>query len=143
MLFRSDQHWKASIATQLRSGGDEKTALSLTTITRTMIPESRRLFIHNPFAKSAVINLQNFCIGGFGYQYRKTGANQEKVTEYWNEWMKRTKWRDSEMEVLKRWLRDGMVIIRWFGDLPRFVEPTQLVPDTNSQWGMETDTRDT
>ena len=118
-----DPHWKASINTQLRSGGDEKTALSLATIVRTMIPESRRLFVHNAFAKSAIINLQNFCIGGSGYQYRKTGANQEKVTEYWNEWMKRTGWRDVEMEVLKRLLRDGMVILRWFGDVPRFIEP--------------------
>ncbi len=134
--------WNAATNTMLRSGGDQKTALALQTITQVMIPESRKMFIHNPFAKSAVINLINYCIGGDGYQYRKTGANQDKVTEYWNEWMKRTKWRDSEQEILKRWLRDGMVIIRWFNDLPRFVEPTQLVPDSASPWGVEVDKQD-
>ncbi len=134
--------WNASVNTQLRPGSDQKTALALTTVTQIMVPESRRLFIHNPFAKSAIVNLQNFCIGGDGYQYRKTGANQEKVTEYWNEWMKRTKWRDSEMEILKRWLRDGIVMIRWFGDVPRFVEPAQLVPDSTSPWGLEVDPKD-
>lgn len=134
--------WNAAVNTQLRPGTDQKTALSLTTVTQVMIPESRRMFIHNPFAKSAVINLQNYCIGGFGYQYRKTGVNQEKVTEYWNEWMKRVGWRDSEHEILKRWIRDGVVIIRWFGDLPRFIEPSQLVADSKSPWGIETDVRD-
>ena len=137
-----DAAWKASINTQLRGSGDEKTARSLSTIVSTMIPESRRLFLHNPFAKSAVINLQNFCIGGQGYQYRKTGANQEKVTDYWNEWMKRTSWRDTEHEALKRLLRDGMVIVRWFNDTPRFVEPNQLVSDSTAPWGVITDPRD-
>jgi hypothetical protein len=134
--------WAQAVNTLLRGSGDEKTAMSLNTIVDRMIPESRRLFLHNPFAKSAVVNLQNYCIGGDGYQYRKSGANGGKVQEYWAEWMKRTGWRDIEMEVLKRVIRDGEVIIRWFDDAPRFIEPRQLVGSTDAPWGVVTDARD-
>jgi hypothetical protein len=134
--------WNQGINSQLRGGGDEKTAVSLSMIVDKMIPESRRMFVHNPFAKSAVINLQNFCIGGDGYQYRKTGKNEDKVSEYWLEWMKRVGWRDIEMEVLKRAIRDGVVILRWFGDVPRFIEAKQLVGTVDAPWGIETDPRD-
>lgn len=135
--------WNQAVNSQLRPGGDEKTAISLSMIVDKMIPESRRLFIHNPFAKSAIANLQNYCVGGDGFQYRKAGAKpSENVIGYWNEWMKRVGWRDIEMEIVKRVFRDGMVIIRWFDDVPRFIEPKQLVSTTEAPWGIETDPKD-
>lgn len=134
--------WNQAINTQVRGGGDEKTALSLSTVVETMIPQARRLFVNNPFAQSAVRNLQHYVIGGEGFQYRKTGANQEKVTEYWTEWMKRVNWREMELEGLKRVIRDGELIIRWFDDVPRFVEPKQVISTTTSPWGIATDPLD-
>lgn len=135
--------WNQAVNSQLRPGGDEKTAISLSMIVDKMIPESRRLYMHNPFAKSAVANLQNYCVGGDGFQYRKSGAKKsEAVSEYWTEWMKRVGWRDIESEVTKRLIRDGIVMIRWFDDIPRFIEPKQLVPDSDNPWGIVTDPRD-
>lgn len=134
--------WNQGINTMLRGGGDEKTPISLTTITDTMIPQSRRMFANNPFAQSAVRNLQHYVVGGDGFQYRKTGKNEAKVVEYWNEWMKRVGWRDIEMETLKRVIRDGECIIRWFDDVPRFVEPKQVIGTSDAPWGILTDPND-
>lgn len=134
--------YQQALNTQLRGGPDEKTAVALSTITDTMIPQSRKLYINNPFAQSAIANLQHYVIGSDGFQYRKKGKAEEKVVEYWNEWMLRVGWRDIELETLKRVIRDGEVCIRWFDDVPRFVEPKQIIGTTKWQWGIETDPRD-
>lgn len=135
--------WNDALRSQLQQS-DHKTPLSVQTVVDTMIGTSREIFIKNPFAQSAVFNLQHYVVGK-GFSYRKTGATPEQskaIDAYWTAWASEANWPLTENEVLKRLIRDGEVLIQWFDDVPRFVEPNQLVANNEAPWGIYFDPKD-
>lgn len=120
---------------------------------------SRQLYDRNPFAKSAVNNLTNYCLGRHGMRFRILDSSKKpistRVALLWDRWVRDQGFIDSQEEVLRRVIRDGAVLIRWFddpvsGDLTfRFVEPEQLTADSKgdqtnpgTRWGMDVDPED-
>lgn len=142
-----DADYELGWANAIKSGlqpADNKTPINLSFVTDTMQAQSRELYMKNPFMQSAIFNLQHYVIGR-GYQYRKTGATPEQsvaLSTYWTYWRIVFDWFLMENEILKRALRDGEVIIQWFNDVPRFVEPKQLVSSREAPWGIFTDPKD-
>lgn len=135
--------WNDSLRSQLQQS-DHKTPLSIQTVVQTMIGTSRELFIKNPFAQSAVFNLLHYVVGR-GFSYRKTGSTPEQsklIQAYWQAWASEANWPLTENEVLKRLIRDGEVLIQWFDDVPRFVEPNQLIATGDAPWGIFFDPKD-
>lgn len=135
--------WNNAIRSQMQAT-DNKTPLSLQVVVGQMIGTARDLYIKNPFAQSAVFNLQHYVVGK-GFNYRKTGGTPEQsaaIAAYWQAWYSEENWYAVENEIVKRLVRDGEVLIQWFDDIPRFVEPNQLVQNTEAPWGIYFDPKD-
>ena len=126
------------------------------------ITACRELVAFNPFAKSAISNIQHYVLGENGMSFRVTGdasrKNSQKVAEktafLWDKWVEREGFIHAQSECIQRILRDCSVLLRWFtgtkGDLKfRFIEPEQLKAEgrgdsqnPGNQWGIELDPKD-
>lgn len=119
----------------------------------TRIKSARVLVRENPFARSAITNMQHYVIGEQGLQFHLNDPSKksaaDKVSEGWWKWAQQNKFLDAQNEVLRRVMRDGAVYVRWFDNATfRFVEPLDIQPPSDAQtdnardWGIETDPED-
>jgi len=121
--------------------------------------QARYLATVNEFAINGHENRVNYVIGT-GYSYTaaamKDGEVDEKrlaeVQTVIDEFIERNDWHHRQMEIMKRYDRDGECFLRFFTDedgmvLVRFVEPAQVskpphVHERNASYGIATEPED-
>lgn len=122
------------------------------------IKVSRSLIETNPFAKSAVSNLINYTLGQHGMRFRVLDSGKvsvsERVSLLWDRWVSQVGFIADQSEIVRRGLRDGSNVIRWFasddGSLTyRFIEPEQIQSkgegdpvNPGAEWGLDVDPKD-
>lgn len=123
------------------------------------VKTSRTLVDRNPFAKSALTNISNYVLGRHGMRFRVLDGSKrsisERVSRLWDLWVATAGYVDAQEESLRRAVRDGAVLKRWFYDRKtgalefRFIEPEQIKSmgygdqsNPGNRWGLDVDPDD-
>jgi capsid protein len=112
------------------------------------IKQSRVLVRENPFARSAITNLQHYVVGEAGLQFHLNDSSKkssaDKTAEIFQRWSQSVDFIGMQNEILRRLVRDGAVYLRQFDNAQfRFIEPLDIKPpstsDTDSEkdWGIK------
>lgn len=111
---------------------DKKGPASLPALSN-MRDVTRYLAFENPFAQNAHQNLQHYIVGtGLAYKFvdpknRKTKERVALQTKaLWDKWYEEHHWYETELEQVLRLDRDGEYFLRFFDDIPRWVEPEKI-----------------
>jgi hypothetical protein len=113
------------------------------------ILDSRVLCRDNPFARSAITNMQHYVVGPDGMRFHLNDPSKKsaaiKVAEVWKRWVETTGFVDHQHECVRRVMRDGVVYRRWFDNAEfRMIEPTSIKgppgaeQDSERKWGIKT-----
>ena len=110
---------------------------------------SARKLQYTAAGRGIIQTFQDFVIGRNASI--EASDENEQVQEYWDEWVKANNWDMRSKEIIKRTVRDGECILRWFlpkrGSaflIPRFVDPAQIKPSRNGKptYGIKTNKDD-
>ncbi|MBS3742253.1 MAG: phage portal protein [Candidatus Cloacimonetes bacterium] len=115
---------------------------------RDMQKQARKLYYTNSIAKGMLKLITNFVIGKECRVNPDDG--DEKVKEYWERFYRMNDFDMKSKEILRRYLRDGEIFVRFFKPdnlsdpyYIRFVDPDEITdPNGQHSYGIETESGD-